>query len=169
MEAIEAICSRRSIRRFTDQPVTDDVLTELIEAGMCAPSAGNERPWHFIIIRDRNIFDEIPRIHPYAMMLKEAPVAILVCGDLDIEKHKGFWVQDCAAATENILIAAHAKGLGAVWTGIYPMEDRVAQIQKLLGLPENVIPLSLIPIGHPVEEKPRPRRFDGSRVHYGKW
>jgi nitroreductase len=169
METMEAILSRRSIRKYTTKPVPDNLIQKLLEAAMSAPSAGNEQPWHFIVIKDRKILDEIPKIHPYAEMAKEASVAIVVCGDLTLETHKGYWIIDCSAAAENILIAAHANGLGAVWAGLYPREDRVKGIRKLLGIPEHVIPMALIPIGYPAEKKQKENRFNNSRVHYDHW
>ena len=169
MEAMEAILSRRSIRKYTEQPVTDEVIKELLEAAMSAPSAGNEQAWQFVVIKDRGILDQIPKYHPYSRMVKQASVVILVCGDLKSEKHKGYWVQDCSAATENLLIAVEAKGLGAVWLGVYPREDRVNGLRELLGLPEHVVPLSLIPIGYKGEEKPPANRYDPSRVHRDRW
>ena len=107
--------------------------------------------------------------HPHSAALKEAPTAILVCGDEGLETHKGFWVQDCSAATENILIAVQAKGLGAVWIGVYPREQRVAGIRKVLGIPENVIPFSLIAVGYPAEQKPPADMYDAARVHFNRW
>lgn len=169
MDAIQAIKTRRSIREYTDKPVSDKLVKVLLEAAMCAPSAGNEQPWHFIVIRDRWILDEITRIHPYAIMVKKASLAVLVCGDIRLEKHKGFWVQDCAAATENMLIAANAKGLGAVWLGIYPRKERVEGIQNLLKLPKQVIPFALIPLGYPVTRLLGSERFDESRIHENRW
>jgi len=169
MDAITAIKTRRSIRKYKDKPVPDDVIDQLLEAGMMAPSAGNEQPWQFIVIKDREILDKVPTVHPYSKMITQAPVAILVCGDTRMEKHPGFWVQDCSAATQNILIAAHAMGLASVWLGVYPAGDRVEGISGLFGLPENVFPLSLLPIGYPDEEKPQPERFDRSRVKIDKW
>lgn len=169
MDAMEAILTRRSIRKYTKQDVPDSLIREILEAAMCAPSAGNQQPWHFVVIRDRKILDEIPKVHPHSYMIKEAPVAILVCGDLSLESRKGFWVQDCSAATENLLLAAHAKGLGAVWLGVYPREDRVNGIRRLLNIPEHVIPFSLIPIGYPAEKSFKIDRYDASRVHYDRW
>jgi nitroreductase len=166
---VEAILARRSIRKYTKDPVPDDVINDLLKAAMSAPSAVNEQPWQFIVITDRKILDEIPKFHPYSQMLRTAPVAILVCGDLELEKAKGYWVQDCSAATENILIAAQDKGLGAVWLGIYPREDRVTNLQKLLGVPEHVIPFSLVSLGYPAEQKPPANRYDESRVHHDQW
>ncbi len=169
MDAMDAILGRRSIRRYTPKPVPDSLVTEVLQAAMAAPSAGNERPWHFIVIRDRATLDAIPKFHPYSAMLKYASVAIVVCGDLLQEKYKGFWVQDCSAATENLLLAATAKGLGSVWTALHPMEDRVAGMRSLLGLPESIIPLSLVPLGFPEEQPGRPERFDPGRVHRERW
>lgn len=166
---MEAILSRRSIRRYTAEPVPEEVIQELLAAAMSAPSASNEQPWHFVIIDDRRILDQIPKYHPYSSMLKQAPLAIAVCGDLELEIFKGYWVQDCSAATENILIAAQAKGLGAVWLGVYPREERVKATQKLLGLPEHVIPLCLISIGYPAETKPPSNRYSASRIHHNQW
>ena len=170
MDAMDALFSRRSIRKYTSEPVTEEVLREILEAGMSAPSAGNQQPWHFIVINDRKILDYIPSFHPHSQMLKEAPVAILVCGDLKLEKHVDYWVQDCAAATENLLLAVHAKGLGAVWVGIYPRQERVEGLRKLLGIPEHVTPLSLVPVGYPAESKPaRPDRYNAAKIHHNGW
>jgi nitroreductase len=169
VDALDAILSRRSIRRYTPQPVPAGVMEELLRAAMSAPSAGNEQPWHFVVIQDRRMLDEFPRFHPYAEMLKEASVAILVCGDLRLETYRDHWVQDCSAATQNLLLAAHAKGLGAVWVGIHPTEDRVGRTRKLLGLPSHVVPLCLVPLGYPAERIPRAERYDPSRVHADRW
>lgn len=166
---MEAILNRRSIRKYTNDPVSDDDIKKLLEAGMSAPSAGNEQPWHFIVIKDKNIMDGIMKVHPYSQMLKEASAAIIVCGDIDAQKYEGFWIEDCSAATENILIEVVELGLGAVWCGIYPHEDRTEGIKKLLNLPSNIIPLSLIPIGYPAESKDPSNRFDQSRIHYNRW
>ncbi len=168
MDTMEAIFTRRSIRKYTKQPVSDEVLKKLLEAAMCAPSAGNRQPWCFVVINDRKIMNEIPRYHTYAQMLKEAPVAILVCCDSDLQLGE-FGVEDCSAATQNILLAAHAKGLGAVWLGIYSVEPLVTATKKLLNLPEHIIPISLISIGYPAEQKPQPDRYRADRVHYNQW
>lgn len=169
MDAIEAILYRRSIRKYTNQPVSDELIKELLKAAMSAPSANNKQPWCFVVINERKVLNEIPKFHPYAGMIKEAPIAILVCGDLKLEDHEGYLALDCTAATENILIAVHAKGLGAVWLGIYPREERIADIRKLLSLPGNIIPIALIPVGYPAEQKPRENRYQDSAVHYNQW
>jgi nitroreductase len=166
---MEAILSRRSIRKYTREPVPDDTLKEILEAAMSAPSAGNEQPCHFVVINDRKILDEIPRVHPYSQSIKTASVAVVVCGDLKLEVHKDFWVQDCSAATQNMLVAVQAKGLGAVWLGIHPIAERVKGMQRLLRLPDRVIPLVVIPIGYPDEHKPGANRFNTSRIHHNSW
>jgi len=166
---MDAILNRRSIRKYKDLKVSDEIVEELLKAGMAAPSAGNEQPWEFIVLRDKDVMKKITEVHPYSQMLLNADVAIVVCGDEDKEHYKGFWVQDCSAATENILIAAEDKGLGAVWLGLYPSQERVDAIKELLHLPSSVIPLSIIPVGYPDEEKAPSNRFDKSRIHYDRW
>ncbi len=166
---MKAILERRSIRKYTDKLISDKDLKELLQAAMAAPSAGNQQLWEFIIVEDKKILNEITKIHPYSQMLKNAPLAIVVCADLDKETNKGYWVQDCAAATENILIAAQYKGLGAVWLGVYPIEGRVKGLKELLNLPVRVIPLSIVSIGHPAEKKEPSNRYNESRIHINKW
>jgi nitroreductase len=169
MDAIEALNTRRSIRAFTSRPVSLEMVRELIRAAMHAPSAGNEQPWHFIIITNREILDKIPDFHPYAGMLGEAPLAVLVCGDPRQEKHPGMWVQDLAAATQNLLLAAHAKGLGAVWVGVHPREDRILALRNLIELPEAIIPFALIPLGHPAEKADAEDRYRPELIHLNVW
>ncbi len=171
MDAITAILTRRSIRNYTAQPVPEELLKLLLEAAMSAPSAFNERSSEFVVINDPKLFAQIQGINPNSVQLKRAKVAILVCGNQARERYKGqgYWQLDGAVAAENILLAAHALGLGAVWTAIYPYPDRIPAVQKLLNLPEHVIPLTIIPIGYPAERKPRENRYDASRVHYNHW
>jgi nitroreductase len=166
---MEAVLQRRSIRKYTDQKVPEDSLTALLKAAMAAPSAGNEQPWHFVVIKERLILDQVPTVHPHAQMIKQAPVAVLVCGDTDLAKHGEMWIQDCSAATENLLIAAQAEGLGAVWLGVYPREDRIRGLRELLGIPDHVFPFALIPIGFPGEQKPPSNRYNEERIHYDRW
>ncbi len=174
MDAMDAILSRRSIRKYTDQAVPEEMIKTLLEAAMSAPSAGDQRPWRFVVIDDRRMLDEITTIHPYSAMLKEAPVAILICYDeqlveLEVVRKEPWWVQDCSAATENLLIAAQATGLGAVWLGVYPTEERAADIRKLVGAPDHITPFSLISLGFPAEQKPREDRYDDSKVYRNRW
>lgn len=166
---MHTIFARRSIRKYNQQVISEEMIEKLLRAGMAAPSAGNEQPWHFIVIKDKKILNEIPKFHPYSQMLKETDCAIVVCGDRSLEKFKGFWVQDCSAATQNILLMAEELGLGAVWLGIYPIEDRVKSLKELLGLPEHVTPLSIIPVGYPAESKEPANRFDQTRIHRERW
>jgi len=164
-----AIYKRRSIRKYQSTPVPQEKLREFIKAGMNAPSAGDQQPWVFIIIDKRKILDKIPEVHPYSKMLHQAQVAILVCGDIKKEKHKDYWVQDCSAATENILLEIADQDFGAVWLGVYPRQDRVIGIQKMLNLPEHIIPFSLIPVGYPAEEKPGKNVFHEEMIRFNGW
>jgi nitroreductase len=166
---LQTILTRRSIRKFKNTHVSDKDIEDLLKAAMAAPSAGNSLCWEFFVINKREILDEIPKIHPFAQMTLEAPLAILVCADLTREKYKGRWMLDCSAASQNILLAAHTKGLGAVWVGIYPEEVRMNGMIKLLNLPENIKPVSLIPIGYPNEHKPVSDRFDKNKIHFNKY
>jgi nitroreductase len=169
MDAMEAILTRRSVRQYTSEPVSEQTIQALLQAAMSAPSAGNQQPWQFIVIDARQMLDAIPGVHPFARMLQQAPLAILVCGDLTRERGPGFWVQDCSAATQNLLLAARAQGLGAVWLGVYPREERIAGLRELLGLPEHVVPLALVSIGHPASEQRVVDRYDEGRVHRNRW
>ncbi len=169
MDALQAILTRRSVRRFTPRAVPPELVDKVLRAAMAAPSAGNQQPWHFVVIDDRALLDAIPAFHPYANMLKEAPSAIVVCGDGRLEQHQGYWVQDCAAATENLLLAAHALALGAVWVGVYPREERVTRMQELLGIPAEVTPLGLVALGYPAEQPEPADRFNRARIHRNGW
>ena len=169
MILVDIIKKRRSIRSFQDKNVSDEDLYTLLEAAMLAPSAGNEQPWHFIIIDDQEIINKIPNIHPYSKMITQVNKAILVCADLNQTKYEGFWIQDCAAATQNILLKAVDLDLATVWLGIYPDEERVAKFKNLFKLPADIIPFSLIPVGYPANEKRTPDRFNKNRIHRNKW
>ena len=166
---MEAILTRRSIRKYTDQPVSDDLVTGLLRAAMAAPSAQNQQPWHFIVVRDRKLLEAISTAQPYAGMARDAQLAVVICGDLSLEKSPGLWAQDCAAATENLLVAANAVGLGTVWSGTYPREERVANVRALFGLPDHVVPFAIVPIGYPAEHPGPSDRFDPSRIHIDRW
>ena len=167
MDALEMIFTRRSIRRYTDEPIKEDELKIILEAGMNAPSANNRQPWQFIVVDDRELLEDIMRIHPYSRMLTQAPMAILVCGDTSVSS--SYWQQDCSAATENILLAARALQLGTVWMGVYPNAQRVKGIKKLFNIPRGVEPLNILALGHPAEENKRVDRYDASRIHQNGW
>lgn len=156
---VEAIMTRTSIRSYTAQTVGNDTIEILLRAGMAAPTAVNKQPWHFVAITDRAKLDSIAVANPNAGMAKEAPLSIVVCGDMNkaLEGNvRDFWIQDCSAATENILLAAHALGLGAVWTGLHPNDERAKAVSELLKLPDSLVPLCAIIIGHPAES-PEPK------------
>jgi nitroreductase len=166
---MNAIYNRRSIRRYTKDEVTNSQVTVLLKAAMSAPSARNQRPWHFIIVRDKTTLQQLSRTHRYSDMVKDAPVAIVVCGDIHLQSYKDYWALDCSAAAENILIAAEDIHLGTVWVAVYPREERIDHVRAALSLPLNVLPLCIIPVGHPAE-KPEPvDRFDESRIHPEHW
>lgn len=156
---LETIMTRTSIRSFTDKAVSADTIELLLRAGMAAPTAVNLQPWHFVAVNDRAKLDELGGNGRQSKMLQEATLAIVVCGNMEKALEgpgQAFWIQDCSAATENILLAAHALGLGAVWTGCYPIEERVAMVSQVLGLPEHIVPLCVIVMGYP-NENPEPK------------
>jgi len=165
----DPVLSRRSIRRYTDQPVDDDLVERLLRAAMAAPSAGNQQPWRFVVIRDRAMLQAIADMHPYGKMLPGAPVAILVCGDPGDAKWAVLWDQDCSACTENLLIEAELLGLGAVWLGVHPLPEREAALRDLLGIPEHVVPFAVVPFGWPAQRKEPSDRYDAARVHSERW
>lgn len=146
---MDTIFKRRSVRKYTDTPVTDEQLKQLIKAGMAAPSAKNSQEWVFIVIRDKDIFNAFLDVHPNAFALKFADAAILVCADLSKEREagQGWWIQDCSAAVQNILLEATDMGLGSLWMGVYPKEDRVQCFKNVCQLPEGIEPLGLVSIG----------------------
>ncbi|MCK4550056.1 MAG: nitroreductase family protein [Candidatus Krumholzibacteria bacterium] len=165
--SIDLILSRRSIRKFTDERVSDADITRLLEAGMAAPSSRNLKPWHFVTVTSREVLDSLAEAHPHGKMLFKATAAIAVCGQIDISPD--YWVQDCSAATENILVAAAGLGLGSCWLGIHPRKDRIEAIGAILGIPGDTGILSLIAIGHPGEQKEMRTQYDESRVHREEW
>jgi len=169
MEAIEAIMTRRSVRDFTNAPVSEADVTTLLEAAMSAPSAGNQQPWHFVVISDKSLLARCKEANPNAGMADRAPLGILVCGDSEGCKYPPFWQQDCAAAVENLLLAVHALGLGAVWTGGYPIESVATAYRSLFGIPESVMPMALIVVGHTNSEGTTADRFKLERIHRDKW
>lgn len=169
MNLYEGLITRRSIRKYRTEPVSYEIIEGLIRAGMYAPSAVNCQPWHFVVIDDKHIMQQIMEVHAYASMLKNAQAAILVCGDEHLQHSEGYWAVDCAAATQNILLAAHDKGLGAVWLGLHPREERKSAIQTIFDLPGHIQPFSIISIGWPDEEKETPDRFKPERIHYNNW
>lgn len=168
---IENIMTRTSIRQFTDQPIAKDTLDLLVKAGMAAPSAMNAQPWAFIVVTEKEVLDSLNAVKPW-FNLKTATAAIIVCGDLEKTAggpEKAYWVQDCSAVSENILLAAHAYGLGAVWCGVYPNEDIVPAVKNVLDIPENIIPLNVITLGYPAENPEPKDKYNSELIHYQKW
>lgn len=166
-EFTQTIFARRSIRKYTDKPVSEEAIETLLKAAMAAPSASNRKPWQFIVVTKRETLDSLAEAHRHGKMLFQAPLCIAVCGDLtEMER---YWVQDCSAATENILLAATALGLGAVWLGVYPRDERIEAVRPILALPDHITPLNLVSIGHPAEEKPSRTQYDETRVHWERW
>jgi len=155
---IQNIMMRKSVRNYTAEPIAKDALERLVRAGMAAPTAGNKQPWKFVVIDQRALLDALAGKLPYAKMLARAPAAIAVCGDMTKtfpdKPDDEYWIQDCSAASENILLAAEALGLGAVWTGVYPVSDRVAAVQEILHLDKKLVPLNVIAVGHPAGGEP---------------
>ena len=143
---LENIAERKSVRKYLNKSVEEDKIDAMVKAGMAAPSGMDRRPWEFVVVTDREALDSMAAKLPYAKMLTNAPLAIVVCGDTT---RSSYWYLDCSAATQNVLLAAEALGLGAVWTAAYPYEDRIDVVRQNTGLPENIVPLCVIPIGYP--------------------
>ncbi len=169
MDCLDAIMSRRSIRSYTDEPVTDEQLEVVLRAAMAAPSAGNNQSWRFVVVRSAERREVLAKATPYSGMIASAPVALVVCGDTRNEKHPGYWVQDCSAAIENALLAIHATGLGAVWIGVHPIADRAGTIRRICEIPEGIEPMAMIAIGHPAATKPPAERFEPAYVCQERW
>lgn len=170
MDAIQALLTRRSIRRYTDEPVSDEHLETLLAAAMAAPSAFNQQSWRFVVVSDAKVRAELSKASKHAGMLADAPLVIVVCGDTQAERHPDtYWVQDATAALENILIAANGLGLGAVWVGVHPWDERVDAVRAATGLPEHIKPLASVAVGHPAESKPASERLDWGKVRTDRW
>jgi nitroreductase len=170
MELYEGLLSRRSIRKYTGGKIDDEVILSVIKAGMYAPSANNTRPWHYIIVDDRNMIDGIMRVHPYSSMLAKASHAIVVCGDETLQNGPGYYPLDCSAATQNMLLAAHALGYGAVWLGVEPKADRKRAISGIFGLPRHIHPVAVVSIGVPVKIPEKiPGRFELKKIRKNHW
>ena len=168
---LENIHSRKSVREFTSEPVSDADIQTMLKAAMAAPTAINFQPWRFVVVNEREALDSLADQLPYAKMLKQAPLAIVVCGEtlwMGGEENP-FWSLDCSAATQNLLLTAEALGLGAVWTAAYPDADRCKVISDSLGLPSTVKPLCVVPIGHPAGENQPRDKWKPENIHYGKW
>lgn len=169
MDAMENLLTRRSIRKFTPEKVSREDIHTLLRAGMQAPSANNGQPWQFIVIDERSLLDKITEFHPHSKMMLEAQTAIIVCAIVPRDKLYGLWVQDCSAATQNILLAAHSMGLGAVWLGVHPREERVNGVVAMFDLAEEVKPFSIIALGRPAEFPEPVDRYKEEKIHFNCW
>lgn len=165
-DAIENIMSRKSVRKYLPKPVEKEKVQTLLKAGMAAPSGKDVRPWEFVVVTDRAALDSMAAALPYAKMLTHAPMAIVVCGDTT---KSSYWYLDCSAATQNILLAAEALELGAVWTAAYPYDDRMAVVSRYTALPEHIKPLCVIPVGYLAMPHSPKDKWDESKVHENKF
>jgi nitroreductase len=165
-ERLQIIFSRRSIRKYTDQPVSEADLTNLLEAGMAAPSARNRRPWHLVAVTDKRVLQTIAQFPPYGGTLAGAPLVIVVCGDPSVS---GWWLQDCTLATQNILVAAAGLGLGGVFLGCHGQPEREGPIRRALGIPDEIGMASILCIGHPAESKEPRTQYDPAQAHRDTW
>lgn len=171
---MSAILGRKSIRKFSEERVSEEDILAMLRAAMAAPSAMNWQPWRFVVVDSRESLDAMAALNEHGHMLSYAPVAIVVCGVTEWEYdgrkcHNVYWEQDCAAATENLLLAAHACGLGACWNGCWPRAERVAPLKELLGIPDGVEPFSVIPVGHPLSDKAAKDKWNADNIHWGRW
>ena len=170
---LENIMTRTSIRAYEkDKPVEQEKVEKMLRAGMAAPTAVNKQPWHFVVLNERSTIDSFAVVNPNKEKMLQSPLIIVVCGDMtkamEGDAHQ-FWIQDTSAATENILLAAHAMGLGAVWTALYPNQERVKEAARVLDLPDQIVPLCAVVIGYPAE-KPEPKdKWQESNVSYNKF
>ncbi|WP_242385404.1 nitroreductase family protein [Phocaeicola sartorii] len=178
-QALSAIFHRHSVRRFTGEKLSGEQIETLLRAAMAAPTSMNVQPWQFVVITDEALVRKLSEVHPYARMIGQAGTGIVVCGDTSLyerfnrlhgEDHTLYWVQDTSAASENILLAAFAMGLGAVWTGVYPLQSRIAKLQELLNIPSHIIPLNIIVVGYPESEVGREKdKWDEQKIHYNTY
>lgn len=169
-DALEVIMTRTSVRQYTDRPISAETIDTLLRAGMAAPTAGNKQPWKFVVVTERALLDSLAAGN--WRMAAQAQAAIVVCGDTENvfpEEGRDYWVQDCSAASENILLAAHAVGLGGVWCGCYPISERVSKVQKLFGLPSSIVPLSVLVLGYPDGEQTPKDKYKPENIHYNRW
>lgn len=170
--AIDCIMTRTSVREYTSDTVSSSNVETMLRAAMAAPSAGNKQPWRFVVVTERAILDSIAQNLNSMRMAAQAPMAIVVCGDLKATfegEGTDYWIQDTSAATENLLLAAHALGLGAVWCGVTPLTDRQEYVSNLLGLPADIKPLDVVVIGHPSHEQAPKDKWKPENIHYNQW
>jgi nitroreductase len=166
-DLLDLMYTRRSVREYTDEPVTDEQVDAMLKAAMAAPSAQNLQPWHFVVVRRRKTLDRLAEVHKYAYMIEQAPLAIVVCGDQKVsERH---WVEDACVATQNLLLAATALGLGGVWISLYPKKKHQKYVRDLLDIPDHVGVLCMLAVGQPAEQKKARTQYEADRVHREEW
>lgn len=171
-DAIECIMTRTSVRSYTSEPIDSTAIETMLRAAMAAPTAGNKQPWRFVVVTDKEKLDYIGENFNSMTMAKQAPLAVVMCGDVTATfdgEGREYWVQDVSAASENLLLAAHALGLGAVWCGVYPISERVEKFSRLLELPENIVPMACICIGYPEGETLPKDKWKPEQIRYNTW
>lgn len=169
---IQLIQTRVSVRQFTGEKISNEQIQTLLHCAMAAPTAMNKQPWAFIVITEDSLLQQMGQAFPFSRCGNGAACAFVMCGDMSKAlpgEGQGFWINDVSAATENLLLAAHAMGLGAVWTGVYPSTDRTPQVQQMLGLPENILPMCIVPVGVPAEQPEIKNKFCEDNIHYNRW
>ncbi len=171
-DTLKTILARKSVRSYRSEPVPEEKIQMLVRAGMAAPTAVDKRPWEFVVVTDRAVLKQLADALPYAKMADRAAAAIVVGGD--VRKQWGgmesdYWIMDCSAATQNILLAAESMGLGAVWTAVYPEDSRVRAVRQILGIPPHVVPLNVIPVGVPAGREKAKDKYDPKQIHWNKW
>ena len=169
MEAFENLVTRRSVRKYKSDKISEEIINKILKAAMYSPSAMNLQAWHFIVIDKKEVLNETLASIPYAEFLKEAVAAILICGDSKIENNESWMIQNCSAVTQNVLLAANSLGVGSCWIGIHGMQEIVDNVSKQFKLPGNVVPVSLVSLGYPDEKVEAEERFNKGKIHYNKW
>lgn len=166
---IDLIISRRSIRKYSEQKISDENINLILKSAMFAPSAMNLQPWHFIVFDDKSVFDNIIKAIPHSEMIRTADKCILVCGDTEKEKNESWLIQNCSASIQNILLAAHSLGIGSCWIAIHGMNEIVENVKKQFSFPNNILHIAIISLGYPAEEVTAENRFDLNKIHYNQW
>lgn len=168
---IQNIMTRVSVREYTSQAPSDQQIETLLRAGFAAPSAGNRQPWRIVVVKDQAVKDKLTEGHSAAQPAKRAPVVFVICGEpaASIPGINDYWIQDCSAVSENMLLAAHGMGLGGVWIGVYPVPENVARVSSVMGLPEGTLPLGMLAIGYPAENPAPKNKWKPANIHYEKW
>ena len=171
MDVFEAIHTRRSVRKFTQDPVSEEAIKTMLSAAMVGPTAGNGQTWRFVVVTDKDLLAKIPTVQKHAYMATRSAATIIMCADSGAERYEGreYWVQDCAAAMQNMLLAARALGLGACWCGLHPVKEWEDGIREIFAIPEHIHILGLCAIGHAARPQERADRFDPEKVHYNRW